>query len=103
MPWVTMFWRFWQPILNLSNFYNQIMVANSAAERVFLVLDTEPAIIDKPDAIELPEVKGKVEFKNVNFSYEKGVPILKNMSFTKLNRERLLPLLELPVPVKAQL
>ena len=75
-------WRFWQPILNLSNFYNQIMVANSAAERVFQVLDTEPAIIDKPDAIELPEVKGKVEFKNVNFSYEKGVPILKNMSFT---------------------
>ncbi|NLJ84009.1 MAG: ABC transporter ATP-binding protein [Halanaerobiaceae bacterium] len=75
-------WRFWQPIINLSNFYNQIMVASSAAERVFQVLDTEPAIVDKPAAIDLPEVKGRVDFKNVNFSYEEGVPILKNMSFT---------------------
>ena len=75
-------WRFWQPIINLSNFYNQIMVASSAAERVFQVLDTEPAIVDKPAAIDLPEVKGRVDFKNVNFSYKEGVPILKNMSFT---------------------
>ena len=75
-------WRFWQPIINLSNFYNQIMVASSAAERVFQVLDTEPAIVDKPAAIDLPEVKGRVDFKNVNFSYEEGVPILKSMSFT---------------------
>src|SRR5690554_4945790 len=58
------------------------MVASSAAERVFQVLDTEPAIVDKPAAIDLPEVKGRVDFKNVNFSYEEGVPILKNMSFT---------------------
>lgn len=75
-------WRFWQPIIELSNFYNQILIANSAAERVFQVLDTEPAIVDKADAIELPEVKGKVEFKNVTFSYEKDIKVLKKMTFT---------------------
>ncbi|MEJ6950557.1 ABC transporter ATP-binding protein [Natronospora cellulosivora (SeqCode)] len=74
-------WRFWEPVINLSNFYNQILIANSAAERVFQVIDTEPDIKDKKNAIELPDIKGKVEFKNVTFSYEEGVKILKNMSF----------------------
>lgn len=76
-------WRFWQPIINLSNFYNQILIANSAAERVFQVLDTKPEITDKPGAFELPEVKGSVEFKNVTFGYGKGI-VLKDMSF-KIN------------------
>ncbi|HLV09566.1 MAG TPA: ABC transporter ATP-binding protein, partial [Halanaerobiales bacterium] len=75
-------WRFWNPILNLSNFYNQLLIANSAAERVFQVLDTEPDIVNKPGAIELPEVKGEVRFKNVSFSYEEGIEILKDMNFT---------------------
>ncbi|MFW6287347.1 MAG: ABC transporter ATP-binding protein [bacterium] len=74
-------WRFWQPVINLSNFYNQILIANSAAERVFQILDTEPDIKDKENAIELPDVKGEVEFKNVTFSYEEGIEILKNMNF----------------------
>ncbi|PUU87580.1 MAG: ABC-type multidrug transport system, ATPase and permease component, partial [Halanaerobium sp.] len=38
-------WRLWQPIINISNFYNQVLVANSAAERIFDVLDTEPDIV----------------------------------------------------------
>jgi len=74
-------WRFWQPIINLSNFYNQILIANSAAERVFQVLDTEPEITVKPNAIELPEISGSVEFKGVTFSYEEGIDVLKDMSF----------------------
>jgi len=74
-------WRFWQPVINLSNFYNQILIANSAAERVFQVLDTEPDIINKAGAIALPDIKGQIEFKNVTFSYEKGTEILKNMNF----------------------
>lgn len=75
-------WRLWQPIINISNFYNQILVANSAAERIFDVLDTEPDIVDQPEAEEMPEIKGKVEFKNVSFSYEKdGEIILKDMNF----------------------
>jgi len=74
-------WRFWQPVINLSNFYNQILIANSAAERVFQVLDTEPDITNKAGAIELPDIKGQIEFKDVTFSYEKGTEILKNMNF----------------------
>jgi len=75
-------WRLWQPIINISNFYNQILVANSAAERIFDVLDTEPDIKDQPDADEIPEIKGRVEFKDVTFSYEKdGETILKDMNF----------------------
>ncbi|MFW6281633.1 MAG: ABC transporter ATP-binding protein [bacterium] len=74
-------WRFWQPVINLSNFYNQILIANSAAERVFQVIDTEPDIKNKEGAVDLPEIKGKVEFKNVTFSYEEGIEILKNMNF----------------------
>ena len=74
-------WRFWQPVINLSNFYNQILIANSAAERVFQVLDTEPDITNKAGAIELPNINGQIEFKKVTFSYDKGVEILKNMNF----------------------
>ncbi|MFN2340855.1 MAG: ABC transporter ATP-binding protein [Halanaerobium sp.] len=75
-------WRLWQPIINISNFYNQVLVANSAAERIFDVLDTEPDIVDQPDAKEMPEIKGKVEFKDVTFSYQKDSEIiLKDMNF----------------------
>lgn len=74
-------WRLWQPIINISNFYNQILVANSAAERIFDVLDTEPDIIDIPNAIELPPIEGRVEFKDVTFGYEEEVDILKNLNF----------------------
>jgi len=75
-------WRLWQPIINISNFYNQVLVANSAAERIFDVLDTEPDIVDSSGAKEMPEIKGKVEFKNVTFSYEEdGEIILNDMNF----------------------
>lgn len=75
------FWRVWQPIINMSNFYNQILIASSAAERIFQVLDTEVDITDKSGAFPLPPVKGEVEFNNVTFSYEDDVKILKNLKF----------------------
>jgi ATP-binding cassette, subfamily B, multidrug efflux pump len=74
-------WRVWQPVINMSNFYNQILIANSAAERVFEVLDTEPDIVNTPGASNLPTIKGKIEFKNVTFSYITGEEILKKMNF----------------------
>ena len=75
-------WRLWQPIINISNFYNQILVANSAAERIFDVLDTDPEIVDLPGAEKMPEIDGKVEFNNVSFSYEEdGETVLKDMNF----------------------
>lgn len=77
---------FWQPIANLSTFFNQLVTNLSAAERVFDILDTEPEIKDAPDAGELPEITGKVTFENVSFTYDEGTEnetkVLDNVSFT---------------------
>ncbi|MBR5646006.1 MAG: ABC transporter ATP-binding protein [Treponema sp.] len=72
---------FWQPIMNLSNFYNQFVNAASGAERIFEIIDTKAQIISKKDAPVMDDIKGDVEFKKVTFSYEKNNPVLKNVSF----------------------
>lgn len=76
---------FWDPISNLSNFYNQLVSNLSAAERIFELLDTEPDIVDESNAIELPEIEGAVEFKNVSFTYDEGTEaetkVLDDVSF----------------------
>lgn len=77
---------FWNPIANLSTFFNQLVTNLSAAERVFDILDTEPEIKDAPDAGELPEITGEVTFENVSFTYDEGTEnetkVLDNVSFT---------------------
>ena len=72
---------FWQPIANLGSFYNQIISNLAAAERVFEVIDMEPEIKDGEVVGEMPEITGRVRFKNVGFSYEDGVPVLKDVNF----------------------
>ncbi|MCQ2611119.1 MAG: ABC transporter ATP-binding protein/permease [Treponema sp.] len=66
---------FWQPIMNLSQFYNQLITSVSKAERIFEVIDTNPRITDKNDACEMETIKGSVEFKNVTFAYEGINPV----------------------------
>ncbi len=75
---------FWSPIRNLGNFYNQLISNLSAAERIFEILDTQPEITDSENAGELPDIEGRVEFRNVTFSYEDEnfVRVLDNVSFT---------------------
>ena len=73
---------FWQPILNLSNFYNQFVNAASGAERIFEIIDKKTEVTSKEDAKPMPEVKGDVEFKNVTFGYKKDVDVLKNVNFS---------------------
>lgn len=77
---------FWNPIMNLSNFYNQLVTNLSAAERIFDILDTKPDIQDESDVEELPDVEGKVEFSHVSFTYDKGTPaekkVLSDVNFT---------------------
>lgn len=73
---------FWHPIMNLSNFYNQIITNLAAAERIFEILDTEPEITDAEDVIEMPAIKGEVTFENVTFSYDEQTDVLSNVSFT---------------------
>lgn len=75
-------WRFWAPIQNLGNFYNSMVTTGAYVERIFELLDENEDITDRPDAKELPPIRGHVQFDNVNFSYEKGNPILKNINFT---------------------
>lgn len=72
---------FYQPITALSHVIENIQQALAGAERVFEILETESEIKEKPNAIELRDVKGKVTFENVSFSYDKKVPVLKNISF----------------------
>ncbi len=73
---------FWHPIMNLSNFYNQIITNLAAAERIFEILDAEPEITDAEDVIEMPAIKGEVTFENVTFSYDEQTDVLSNVSFT---------------------
>lgn len=60
---------FWQPIRSLSTMYNQMVSNLAGAERVFSILDTEPDIKENPEAIDLGEGEGSVEFDRVSFSY----------------------------------
>ncbi len=74
--------RFWQPITSFTAIFNQFTQASGNIERIFETIDTEPDITDAPDAYELPDVKGRVEYKDVTFSYDGETNILENVSFT---------------------
>ena len=73
---------FWQPIMNLSNFYNQFINAASGAERIFEIIDKKATIVSKPDAPLMPAIKGKVDFDKVSFGYSQDVEVLKDVSFS---------------------
>lgn len=75
-------WRFWMPIQNIGNFYNSMVTTGAYVERIFELLDETEDITDKENAIDLPPIRGHVQFEDVTFSYEKGVPVLKNVNFT---------------------
>ncbi|HHX10937.1 MAG TPA: ABC transporter ATP-binding protein [Firmicutes bacterium] len=72
--------RFFWPIRNLTEVYNLILQAGVSSERVFEILETEPNVKDKEDAIELGEIRGHVRFNNVVFGYEPGLPVLHGVS-----------------------
>lgn len=76
--YISMFWR---PVMNLSNFYNQIVTNIAGAERIFEILDTKPDLTDGETACEMPEITGAVSFRHVTFSYEKEKEVLKDVSF----------------------
>lgn len=76
--YISMFWR---PVMNLSNFYNQLVTNIAGAERIFEILDTKPDLTDGETACEMPEITGAVSFRHVTFSYEKEKEVLKDVSF----------------------
>lgn len=74
--------RFWQPIMNLGNIFNNFINNIAYLERIFETLDEPVVVDDAPDAIEMPDIKGEVTFENVTFGYEKDKVVLDNLSFT---------------------
>ncbi len=72
---------FYAPVQNISNFFTVLQAAMAGAERIFDILETEASVKDKPDAILLPKISGRVEFKDVCFSYNPETKILKGVSF----------------------
>lgn len=73
--------RFWHPVVVLSRFYNQLLVAMASSERIFELLNEQPTIVDDVQA-PLRDVSGKVEFQNVSFSYDEENWVLKDINFT---------------------
>ncbi len=74
--------RFWAPMQVLGNLYNQLINTTAYLERIFEVMDEPISIDDHEGAYALPEIKGRVEFRDVTFAYEKGNNILEHMDIT---------------------
>lgn len=72
---------FWHPIMNLSNFYTQLITNISGAERIFEILDTKAGIHDTSHAACMPPISGEVVFEDVTFSYDGKVKVLNHMNF----------------------
>ena len=62
--------NFWNPVISIGNFYNQLITCSAYLERIFETLDVKPEITDAPDAVALPQVEGRVDFNDVVFRYE---------------------------------
>lgn len=75
-------WRFWQPILTLSNLYNTFINAVAYLERIFEMMDEPIEVDDAPDAYQLPAISGGVEFRDVTFSYDGSVNVLEHFRLT---------------------
>lgn len=73
--------KFFTPIQNLAEQFNWLQSALASSEKVFSIMDIRPQMVDAPDAVELDEVKGGIEFRDVWFSYIPGEWVLQGVSF----------------------
>jgi ATP-binding cassette subfamily B protein len=74
--------RFWQPIMSLGNIFNNFLNNIAYLERIFETLDEPVKVADVEGATQMPPIKGQVTFEHVDFSYEAGKPVLKDLSFS---------------------
>ncbi|MGE5557242.1 MAG: ABC transporter ATP-binding protein [Bacillota bacterium] len=72
--------RLWAPIGSISGIYMQYQAAMTAAEKVFTFLDTKPEITDAPDAIEMPVIRGQIDFDHVSFGYDPDNYVLRDIN-----------------------
>ena len=73
--------KFFTPIQNLAEQFNWLQSALASSEKVFSIMDIQPQMVDALDAVELDEVKGDIEFRDVWFSYIPGEWVLQGVSF----------------------
>src|SRR3970282_489806 len=71
--------RFFDPIRDLVLQYTPLQRAMAGGQRIFEVLDTQPEIVDAPDAVELPDIRGEVAFEHMHFQYVPGVEVLSDI------------------------
>jgi len=70
------------PILDLSRVYAEMQQSVASAERVFSLLDSDPEIKDRPNAVSVPSIMGEIEFDHVDFYYTKDKPVLRDFTLT---------------------
>ena len=73
--------KFFDPIQTLSEHFDVLQSALASAEKIFTIMDMVPEVVDDPDAIELEEIRGEIEFKDVWFAYKPGEWVLRGVSF----------------------
>ena len=73
--------KFFNPIQTLAEQFDMLQRSFAAAEKIFTVLDMEPQVVDEEDAMDLPEIRGEIEFRDVWFAYKEGEWVLKGVSF----------------------
>ena len=73
--------RFFNPIQTLAEQFDMLQRSFASSEKIFSILDMVPEVVDEEDAIELPEIKGEIEFKDVWFAYKPGEWVLQGVSF----------------------
>ena len=79
--------KFFNPIQALAEQFDMLQRSFASAEKIFTILDMVPEVVDEPDAIELDEIKGEIEFRDVWFAYKPGEWVLKGVSFHVLPRQ----------------
>jgi ATP-binding cassette subfamily B protein len=73
---------FFDPLQQLSQLYNTFQASMAAVQKIYTVLDTEPDMLDAPDAVDLPDVRGGVELRGVTFGYDPEKPVLHDVALT---------------------
>ena len=79
--------RFFNPIHTLAEQFDMLQRSFASAEKIFTILDMVPQVVDEPDAVELDEIKGEIEFRDVWFAYKPDEWVLKGVSFHILPRQ----------------
>lgn len=80
IAFISYFGMLFGPVGSIAGIASQILKAMGAAERVFSVIDTEPAVQDSPEAADLKDPAGMIEFRNVVFQYSPGTPVIRDFS-----------------------